>query len=740
MRKIVILLISMLLLFPSLVFANTISKTSTDVIALNYSFNLPRINTINIDGQLYHEIIVDNASCFGNPEEPCLPIKSAYLLLPYHTKIDKIMVEPQEKTSLGTGYNILPVSKPIPISMLKQIEPPSKNLDIYNSDSLFPGKLYDKIGVYSFRGYQILVLSLYPVQYEPTSGEVFYYSNLKIKIQTVEDTTINTYYNGLTSDKLEVMKKVDNPSIADTYPISNTVFSDRYDMLIITVDEFKDAFEPLKQAHDPRGVSTRIKTLRDINILPNTVTAEDIRDFIRAEYTTYNIEYVLLGGDWNFVPAKMLFVSGMDEDQWYYETLMPSDLYYACLDGPYNYDGDSNWGEPNDGEDGGDVDLIAEVYVGRACVDSVEEVHNFVNKTINYLNTDCNDQYLRKVLMAGEHLGDYGVASWGGNYLDLLIDECNADAYTTVGIPSDSFEIEKVYDRDWEDNSWAPEDLLERINDNNVHILNHDGHSNYVYNMKMSIWDIDQFTNDKPFFDYSQGCMCGGFDDPQGNDCFAEYLTVKTSKGAFAVIMNARYGWFWAYSTDGDGTRFKRQFWDAVFAENIPVISKANQDSKEDNLNLITRSCMRWTYYQLNLFGDPSVAFKITTPPEKPSKPLGETSITAGEAYSYSSSTTDLDGDQVYYLWDWDDGSTSIWFGPYNSGQTVEATHSWSTKGTYAIKVKAKDSNGEEGPWSDPLSVKLPYIVKPIWQQFFERLFERFPHAFPFLRHIMRYY
>jgi len=54
--------------------------------------------------------------------------------------------------------------------------------------------------------------------------------------------------------------------------------------------------------------------------------------------------------------------------------------------------------------------------------------------------------------------------------------------------------------------------------------------------------------------------------------------------------MNARYGWFWAYSTDGDSQRFSREFWDAVFGENIPIISKANQDSKEDNLYLIQRS------------------------------------------------------------------------------------------------------------------------------------------------------
>ncbi|MCJ2534022.1 MAG: C25 family cysteine peptidase, partial [Candidatus Thermoplasmatota archaeon] len=73
--------------------------------------------------------------------------------------------------------------------------------------------------------------------------------------------------------------------------------------------------------------------------------------------------------------------------------------------------------------------------------------------------------------------------------------------------------------------------------------------------------------------------------------------------------MNARYGWFWSYSTDGDSQRFNREFWDAVFDEDMPEIGRANQDSKEDNLHIIGRSCIRWCYYQLNLFGDPSLAF-----------------------------------------------------------------------------------------------------------------------------------
>jgi hypothetical protein len=293
---------------------------------------------------------------------------------------------------------------------------------------------------------------------------------------------------------------------------------------------------------------------------------------------------------------------------------MPADLYYACLDGPYNFDGDEKWGEPHDGKNGSDVDLIAELYVGRACVENAEEVDNFVHKTIEYMSLPSGDTYLGEATFAGEYLGDYGIASYAGTTLNQLINGSSENGFTTVGIPANHFHIDKLYDElypgfnpqnPW-GTGWPKQEIITRIN-NGVHLLNHDGHANYDYNMRMSTSDVMGLTNDHNFcFVYSQGCMSGGFDN---GDCIAEYFTVKNIHGAFAGIWNARYGWFWSYSTDGDSQRYHREFWDAVFGENLREIGRANHDSKEDNLFLIQRSCMRWVYYETNLFGDPAVTF-----------------------------------------------------------------------------------------------------------------------------------
>jgi len=74
-------------------------------------------------------------------------------------------------------------------------------------------------------------------------------------------------------------------------------------------------------------------------------------------------------------------------------------------------------------------------------------------------------------------------------------------------------------------------------------------------------------------------------------------------------------------------------------------------------------------------------------PPNKPDTPSGATSGKTGTSYSYSTSTTDPEGDQVYYWFDWGDGLNSGWNGPYNSGDAISLSHTWTADGTYVKKA-----------------------------------------------------
>lgn len=94
--------------------------------------------------------------------------------------------------------------------------------------------------------------------------------------------------------------------------------------------------------------------------------------------------------------------------------------------------------------------------------------------------------------------------------------------------------------------------------------------------------------------------------------------------------------------------------------------------------------------------------------PNKPEKPSGPNSGKPGSLYLYRTSTIDIDGDMVYYLWDWGDGTQSEWLGPFTSGSQASAQKSWTAQGDYSIKVKSKDIYGAESAWSDPLPITMP--------------------------------
>ena len=113
--------------------------------------------------------------------------------------------------------------------------------------------------------------------------------------------------------------------------------------------------------------------------------------------------------------------------------------------------------------------------------------------------------------------------------------------------------------------------------------------------------------------------------------------------------------------------------------------------------------------------------------PGTPVAPTGPPSGKEDTSYAYNAVTTDPDGHKVYYMFDWGDGTDSGWKGPYNSGQTGEASHDW-TEGNYEIRVKAKDEYGMETDWSDPLPITMPRSKSfSAVSNLLARLLENFP-------------
>ncbi|UCD13177.1 MAG: hypothetical protein JSW60_06355 [Thermoplasmatales archaeon] len=177
------------------------------------------------------------------------------------------------------------------------------------------------------------------------------------------------------------------------------------------------------------------------------------------------------------------------------------------------------------------------------------------------------------------------------------------------------------------------------------------------------------------------------------------------------------------YSTSG-GAKYHFGFLDYAFKKDISISAGGvytdsvtwdgdeHQDNHGDDFGDIESDNIKvimGVFNDNNDYVDETVAAtpSTSTPPETPEKPEGPTEGKVGVEYEFNSSTTDPDGDQIYYKFDWDDGTNSGWVGPFNSGQPGSASHSWDEEGPFDVKVKAKDVHGAESGWSNPHRITI---------------------------------
>ena len=125
-------------------------------------------------------------------------------------------------------------------------------------------------------------------------------------------------------------------------------------------------------------------------------------------------------------------------------------------------------------------------------------------------------------------------------------------------------------------------------------------------------------------------------------------------------------------------------------------------------------------------------------PPKTPERPTGPTGpgLEAGESYEYCTKTINPIYEEVYYVFDWGDGSQdeTVCVDPA-IGDCL--THSWNyPPGKYCVKVKAVACNPDTGldsDWSSCLWIRSK--SKQLNNVFVLQFFERFIDRFPFLEH-----
>ncbi len=584
-----------------------------------YQFDKPQLKASS-DG--YTDISYKNCINMGKEGTPLLPQFSANLLLPPGTEISSVKVTGVEYYTEENGIAIRPASRQFPISIGApkgyRAVPDQK---IYSSDAAYPSEETSAIYTGFLSGHAMGSFHICPVVYFPSLLKAKFIKSVTIEVNEKTTEQATRALDMLRSNKSvndRIISIAQHHDFLQTYNAMAKRDNPTYDILLITKNSFLPYFSDYIAYKQSTGYAVICKTVEDIySQYTGTDNPMKIRNCIIDLYQNNGIGYVILAGDAdpnsatdNIVPKRGFFA---DPGSGYADNDIPSDMYYGCLDGTWNNNNNNKWGES------GEEDLYHEVSVGRLCVDSQTEIQNVLNKLTLYQSSPVIAD-INKGLMVGEQLDSQ---TYGDTYKEEVANGATSNGYTTAGFPA-SFDISRLYESQ---GNWEKENIFNKFN-TGTHLLNHLGHSNVDYNMKMYNTDVtttnfqNNGINHGFVIGYSQGCYNGSFDNRDVNggfgteDCFAEKITTLAT-GEVACISNSRYGWYSGGSTNGASQFFDREFFDALFGENIYNIGDINADSKDDNASNITSDeVIKWCGYETNLFGDPSMDIWTATPSE----------------------------------------------------------------------------------------------------------------------------
>lgn len=560
---------------------------------------------------------LQDESLWLQPGEPIVPVRTSTLLLPAGTDTLQIsLAYPKQPRPLELTHTAFVTPTAVVITdQLSTTDP----WDTVASSNL-PGLAPVRYQLHTFRGFTFATIQVFPIHWDANAGQLVYHEAITLEVTAISSTLDGDASAGLQSPQaffrehsprwqtLRLLPEdvrlltsfIDNPSTLATYTAvtvsaepSRLPYAGVFNYVVITSQQLQPVFERLVAHKKSRGLSATIVTTEYIASRYSGTESGDladrIRQFITEAYRYWGSSWILLGGDAEIIPTRGVYARvGSIVD-----TSLATDLYYACLDGPWDGNRNGVWGEPTDGWGGRDIDLVPEVFVGRAPVSSREEATFFVDKVIRY-ESSLHPQRT--------------TALWIGEQLDSRTDaRFSGDIIRRHALPADWTVLER-YDSH---TVWTSQELTNLLNQS-PHLVHHLGHASASWNARLSVPQVQSLTNPAPYIFYSQGCYSGAFDL---YDIAIGEAHVVAPAAASAAVMNTRYGWYVPGPVPGGNHFYALEFFDALFNEGLYHIGLAHHDSKMDNLFRVQETGVyRWIHFGTVLLGDPEMPLQIGRP------------------------------------------------------------------------------------------------------------------------------
>ena len=456
-------------------------------------------------------------------------------------------------------------------------------------------------------GGRFLRLLVLPVSVDSLGGLTF---NRQIRI-FLDDQPLDPA-RLLTRDQLPSQ---DNDLKRSAQTASSSSSSDVTEYLIVTSSDLLPACERLADYKNATGINSEVALIEEIlAAYTGRDDAERLRNYLKDFYAEGGV-YLLLAGDETQLPIRYAYpytaysIPDLAQQQ-------VCDLYFADLNGEWDYDNDGVWGEKYVDQ----ADLTPELYVGRLPFGTAAEMERYIDKLIRYETNPGGSGagFLENVFFfTTDQMRDYGdigqhglvAQSFPGNF---VIDTIHGIEQSSGADPNptnmNAKQVEEILDGGY----------------GIVNILSHGSYSTFgVWTSGWNEWPKSYFTTDESLVDhglvsrlapnhnssfyYSVGCDNGAFDMDQPpfnqtNPNLVQTLLSLEAAGAVGFVANSRWGWV------GASHYLHKAFYDSLFANpELPAVA-AMYASKE------AYYYYRDLVYGQNFYGDPTLKIYDRSP------------------------------------------------------------------------------------------------------------------------------
>ncbi len=706
MKKLLGIFVSMLMISGVLVSATNLLQDKKEFITD------PGVITVTIPIGSY-EFVKENQGLgvsienFGRlliPGKPILPSKIFSIAIPPGAVVEDISFESDNNILLPGTYKIAPnplsrvIGSADPATSARDQQQYDQNFkSVYTQDTPYPQSIGEVVGTGGYRKYNLVDVRINPIIYYPLSGKLFYHPEIIVTIHytipkgfSSEDILVDNLPSAEKTAK-EIILNYDQAK--NWYP-ETPLNREQYDYVIITTDALASSVTSLADWESAKGHSVNVVTTEWISsYYEGWDLSAKMRAFLRDKYASedWGIMDVCLVGDVDDVPMRTTW---QDPE---------TDYYYAELSLPdsesWDTDGDHQYGENSD-----PIDFAAEINIGRIPWSDPDTVQSICDKTAAYeQNTD--DSFKKNILLIGSF---FWPDTDNAVLMEAKVDQPWMTDWTMTRMYEDA---QSSYPCDF-DISYS--NVLSVWSTGSYAFVDWAGHGSpdAAYEYYPSQPFVDETTclslNDEfPSIVFADSC----------SNSDTDYLNIGQTmlkQGAIGFLGSNKVAYGqpgWNDPMDGSSQSLDYFFTTCCTSGNYTQGQALQWSLRQMYVNNLWTA---GTYMEMfewgSLFGNPDLTMgPVTTsdPPVTPSTPYGPTHGTINRQYTFSSMSTDPNNDQIYYMFNWGDGTSGAWLGPYSSGFTASDSHSWSAIGDYNVKVKAKDINGATSDWSAAQTITI---------------------------------